>query len=306
MIRAARGYVGEPDEIIAMLPRARARGPARDRDPAADPLRARVFRDFAEQVIAATSMGNVAAAVIELLEALGVRRAYGLTGGPIAPFCDQLGRSGIEAMHCRHESGAAFAALEDSLASGLPPAVFVTTGPGVTNALTGMCAARWEGGRVLLISACTPAREMGRRAFQETSDATLPPPACSSAGRSSTTPGGSATPPSSRRCAAAIARGLARPQGWVGHLSLPLAVQTQPCPPLDLPPVRARRGPEPAPRRRLRRAAARARLRDLGRLRRARAPRAEIAAVAERTGAAVMCSPRGRGVFPRTTRSSSA
>ena len=54
--------------------------------------------------------------MIGLLEALGVRRAYGLTGGPIAPFCDQLGRSGIDAMHCRHESGAAFAALEDSLA----------------------------------------------------------------------------------------------------------------------------------------------------------------------------------------------
>ena len=126
-----------------------------------------------------------------MLESLGFRRAWGVTGGPIAPICHELGRSRLEALHCRHESGAAFAALEDSLASGAPAAVFVTTGPGITNALTGMCAARWEGGRVLLISASTSRREVGRRAFQETSDATLPQAGLFGPGRSSTTRGAS-------------------------------------------------------------------------------------------------------------------
>ncbi len=242
-------------------------------------------------------MANVAAAVIELIEALGVRRAYGLTGGPIAPFCDQLGRSGIEAMHCRHESGAAFAALEDSLASGLPAAVFVTTGPGVTNALTGMCAARWEGGRVLLISACTPAREMGRRAFQETSDATLPAAGLFERGQIFDDAWRVGDPAELPAIAAAIARGLTRPQGWVGHLSLPLAVQTQPCRPLALPPFEPGELLNP---RYVDDCAALLRGRDFaiwagfGARRAAR----EIAAIAERTGAAVMCSPRGKGVFP--------
>ncbi|HTO71158.1 MAG TPA: thiamine pyrophosphate-binding protein [Myxococcota bacterium] len=240
---------------------------------------------------------TAAAAVISLLESLGVRRAYGLTGGPIAPFCDLLGRSRIESLHCRHESGAAFAALEDSLASGAPTAVFVTTGPGVTNALTGMCAARWEGGRVLLISASTSPREVGRRAFQETSEATLPSEGLFRAGAIFDDAWRIADPRELPAVARALAQGLRRPQGWVGHLSLPIVVQTAPCErleaklcePLETPLDRAAET-----------CAELLRGRDFaiwagfG----ARAAAGEIVALAERTGAAVMCSPRGKGIFP--------
>ncbi|HXZ84343.1 MAG TPA: thiamine pyrophosphate-binding protein, partial [Myxococcota bacterium] len=242
-------------------------------------------------------MATAARAVIALLESLGFRRAYGLTGGPIAPLCDLLGRSRIEALHCRHESGAAFAALEDSLASGLPTAVFVTTGPGVTNALTGICAARWEGGRVLLISASTAPREVGRRAFQETSEATLPSEGLFRAGTIfddawrvgdvSELPG----------IARAVALGLRRPQGWVGHLSLPISLQNANCDPLE--PKLAEPAETPLDRA-AESCAELLRGRDFaiwagfG----ARAAAGEIAQLAERTGAAVMCSPRGKGIFP--------
>jgi acetolactate synthase I/II/III large subunit len=242
-------------------------------------------------------MPNVAGTVIALLEALGVRRAWGLTGGPIAPFCDLLGRSAIESLHCRHESGAAFAALEDSLVTGALTVVFVTTGPGVTNALTGMCAARWEGGRVLLVSASTSPREVGRRAFQETSDATLPREGLFRAGAIFDDAWRVSDPAELPAIAVAMARGIARPQGWVGHLSLPISVQTSDCPPLDF------RVPEAAASRLDVAADACA---DLLRGRDfaiwagfgARSAAREIAALAARTGAAVMCSPRGKGVFP--------
>jgi len=245
----------------------------------------------------ASSATTVAGAVVALLESLGVRRAYGLTGGPIAPFCDALGRSRIQALHCRHESGAAFAALEDSLASGELCAVFVTTGPGITNALTGLCAARSDGGRVLLISASTSAREIGRRAFQETSPATLPVEGIFRAGpifHAAWRLDHSAQLPA---IAAEIACGLSRPEGWVGHLTIPIASQTEHCGHVAARVVAARDDCDPA------QVDACAALLDrceyaiwagFG----ARFAAAEIAELASRTGAAVMCSPRAKGVFP--------
>jgi acetolactate synthase-1/2/3 large subunit len=232
-----------------------------------------------------------------MLESLGVRRAYGVTGGPIAPICHELGRSSIEALHCRHESGAAFAALEDSLASGAPTAVFVTTGPGITNALTGMCAARWEGGRVLLISASTSRREVGRRAFQETSGATLPQAGLFGPGPIFDDAWRLERPADLPAIGAAIARGLGRAQGWVGHLSVPIGVQTESC---EAVPHFA---PDPQPE--LDTALADHCAELLGRRSfaiwagfGARGAAQEVRRLAERTGAAVMCSPRGKGVFP--------
>jgi acetolactate synthase-1/2/3 large subunit len=232
-----------------------------------------------------------------LLESLGFRRAYGVTGGPIAPVCHELGRSAIEALHCRHESGAAFAALEDSLASGAPAAVFVTTGPGITNALTGMCAARWEGGRVLLISASTSRPEVGRRAFQETSHKTLPQGGLFGPGPIFDDAWRLDRPADLAAIAAAISRGLRRPQGWVGHLSVPIRVQTEACEPVSVvaPQLELELDTAVADR-----CAALLGQRSFaiwaGFGARGAAP--EIRRLAERTGAAVMCSPRGKGVFP--------
>jgi hypothetical protein len=48
-----------------------------------------------------------------------------------------------------------FHVVEVSLAADAPRLAFVTTGPGLTNALTGVATVRWEGTRPLLVSACT-------------------------------------------------------------------------------------------------------------------------------------------------------
>jgi acetolactate synthase-1/2/3 large subunit len=238
-----------------------------------------------------------AKATVELLDSLGIRRVYGVTGGPIAPLCDALGRSALEALHCRHESGAGFAALEDSLASGEPCAVFVTTGPGITNALTGMCAARSEGGRVLLLSAVTPDHEIGRRAFQETSPRTLPQDGLFRAGPIFHDAFRLAHAADLPEIARSLARGFSRPGGYVAHLTTTYAAQKAPCAP-----VRAAVRPaidrcDPA----LADAAAQILAgREFGIWIGAGAHGAarEIAKLAERTGAAVMSSPRGKGAFP--------
>jgi acetolactate synthase-1/2/3 large subunit len=115
-----------------------------------------------------------AVAFVEALEDLGVRRAFGVSGGAISFFWSALGGTGIEVTHFRHESGAAFAACEASIASGAPVVVFVTTGPGLTNVLTGAYATRHEPARVILVSASTESGMHGRRPIQETGPRTLP------------------------------------------------------------------------------------------------------------------------------------
>jgi acetolactate synthase-1/2/3 large subunit len=93
-------------------------------------------------------------------------------------------------------------------------------------------------------------------------------------------------------------RGLARPQGWVGHLSLSIAAQTAPAPPLERPPALvASLEPDPT--------LVEACARDLPRGELAvwlgfgaRGAASEIAKLVERSGAAVLASPRGKGAFP--------
>jgi acetolactate synthase I/II/III large subunit len=119
-------------------------------------------------------MTTFAVAFAEALEELGVRHAFGVTGGAISFFWSALGGTGIEVTHFRHESGAAFAACEASIASGRPVVVFVTTGPGLTNVLTGVYAGRHEPARVILVSASTESGMYGRRPIQETGPRTLP------------------------------------------------------------------------------------------------------------------------------------
>ncbi|MCH9682378.1 MAG: thiamine pyrophosphate-binding protein [Deltaproteobacteria bacterium] len=114
-----------------------------------------------------TAPTRMADSLAGLLAGLGVRTAFGVVGGGIAPITDAINQSPIKVVHTRHESGAAFAAVEASLASGRPAVVFATTGPGITNALTGLFVARREGARVIFLSGTTPAHKRERWVLQE-------------------------------------------------------------------------------------------------------------------------------------------
>lgn len=109
---------------------------------------------------------TVGETVVKMLEDMGVESAFGVSGGGIGPLWASLNRSKIQVLHFRHESGAAFAACEAHFASDRPVVVFVTTGPGITNALTGLLAARGEGAKVILLSATTASGNRGRWACQ--------------------------------------------------------------------------------------------------------------------------------------------
>lgn len=173
---------------------------------------------------------TVSTVLIEALRALGLRHAFGMIGGAVVPFYDALCKADVQLAHCRHENGAVFAAIEASLAADAPALAFTTTGPGLTNALTGAVTARFEGAKLLLISAITPTAKRGRYPIQESSSETL-------AGGSLYTPGGlfdyavaMHDPQELPRIVRTLAHGFASPRGFVAHLALPLPVQASPAP----------------------------------------------------------------------------
>lgn len=159
------------------------------------------------------------------LAGLGVTTSFGVVGGGIAPLSDALNRSRVRVVHTRHEAGAAFAAVEASLASGRPSVVFATTGPGITNALTGLFVARREGAQVIFLSGMTPASKRERWVLQESGPHSLL--------------GGMYTSGPLFHYAAVIehedqldvamcriARGLRRPHGFVAHIAIPTSLQS--------------------------------------------------------------------------------
>ncbi len=208
-------------------------------------------------------------------------------------------------LHFRHESGAAFAATEAHFVSGRPVVVFTTTGPGVTNALTGILAARTEGAKIVMLSAYGSAPQRGRGGIQETSGYTMPTSGLFEAGALFDDAVILETPEQVPQVLRRLAAGLRRPGGYVAHLSVPNAVQGAPLT-QDLPHLAdvssanggfMRPGVSQAAVARcvaLLSAEPFAIWVGFG----ARGAAAALRALAERAGAPVMCSPRAKGLFP--------
>jgi acetolactate synthase-1/2/3 large subunit len=247
---------------------------------------------------APSSRPSVSEALVGALVALGVEHAFGVFGGGIAPFCEAVSRSSIRLVHCRHEASAGFAAIESSLATGRPAVVIATTGPGITNLHTAMVAARGEGAKVLFVSGSTVAAQRGRGAFQETGGSFSALGSLFVTGNPFHHAGVLEDPAELDAVLSRLTSGFARPQGFVAHLGLPLAVQTARRTASQ---TRMTVSPPPVCDSLL--------LAECAELlanedfviwagHGARHAAAEVRALAERTGARVMCTPRGKGVMP--------
>jgi acetolactate synthase-1/2/3 large subunit len=112
---------------------------------------------------------NGGEALVETLVALGVDTGFTVPGESFLNILEALRvrRDAFRLVSTRHESGAAFAAEAYGKLSGRPAAVFVSRGPGATNAAIGIHTARQSSTPLLLFVGHVRTRSKGREAFQE-------------------------------------------------------------------------------------------------------------------------------------------
>jgi len=99
---------------------------------------------------------NGAQALVKLLELHGITHVFGIPGAKVDSMFIALLDSPIELVLCRHEQNAAFMAQAMGRITGKVGVCLVTSGPGVTNLVTGLATATSEGDPVLAIGGEVP------------------------------------------------------------------------------------------------------------------------------------------------------
>ncbi|MES2189422.1 MAG: biosynthetic-type acetolactate synthase large subunit [Pseudomonadota bacterium] len=106
--------------------------------------------------------------LVQSLQAEGVTHVFGYPGGAALPVYDALNRnSAVEHVLVRHEQSAAHAADGYSRSSGRVGVCLVSSGPGVTNALTGIATAFMDSIPMVVLTGQVPSHMVGQDAFQE-------------------------------------------------------------------------------------------------------------------------------------------
>lgn len=117
---------------------------------------------------------SAAKALLKAFAHHGVRVAFGIPGGAASPIFDALvDVPEISFVATHHEAMAGFAACGFARATGLPALVLTTSGPGLTNAITGMAAAALEELPVIFLSGEVASSAVARGALQDGSPAGL-------------------------------------------------------------------------------------------------------------------------------------
>jgi acetolactate synthase I/II/III large subunit len=105
--------------------------------------------------------------LVDQLKAQGVRRVFSVPGESFLAALDGLYESGIENVVCRHEGGACMMAEAHAKLTGQPGIVFVTRGPGATNASAGIHIAKQDSTPLIMFVGQIDNRHRDREAFQE-------------------------------------------------------------------------------------------------------------------------------------------
>ncbi|MGE3968112.1 MAG: acetolactate synthase 3 large subunit [Dongiaceae bacterium] len=111
---------------------------------------------------------NGAAVVIRALVDQGVDVVFGYPGGAVLPIYDELFKQNqLRHILVRHEQAAVHAAEGYARSTGKVGAVLVTSGPGATNAVTGLTDALMDSIPVVCLTGQVPTHLIGNDAFQE-------------------------------------------------------------------------------------------------------------------------------------------
>ncbi len=107
--------------------------------------------------------------LLRALKQEGVSVIFGYPGGAVLHIYDEFARNsyGMKHVLVRHEQGAAHAADGYARAAGQTGVCLVTSGPGLTNAVTGIASAFMDSIPMVIISGQVPSHAIGEDAFQE-------------------------------------------------------------------------------------------------------------------------------------------
>ncbi|MEM7071987.1 MAG: acetolactate synthase 3 large subunit [Pseudomonadota bacterium] len=106
--------------------------------------------------------------LIRVLQLHRVEVIFGYPGGAVLPIYDELFKqNAIRHILVRHEQGAVHAAEGYARSTGKPGIVLVTSGPGATNAVTGLADALMDSVPIVCLTGQVPTHLIGNDAFQE-------------------------------------------------------------------------------------------------------------------------------------------
>ena len=106
--------------------------------------------------------------VVEALKDQGVDTLFGYPGGAVLPIYDAIfHQNNVRHVLVRHEQGAAHAAEGYARSTGKVGVLLVTSGPGATNAVTGLTDALMDSIPLVCITGQVPTHLIGSDAFQE-------------------------------------------------------------------------------------------------------------------------------------------
>src|SRR5881275_1226813 len=106
--------------------------------------------------------------VLKALADQGVEVMFGYPGGAVLPIYDEIfQQEKVKHVLVRQEGGAAHAAEGYARSTGKPGVVLVTSGPGATNAVTGITDALMDSIPLVVITGQVPTALIGTDAFQE-------------------------------------------------------------------------------------------------------------------------------------------
>jgi acetolactate synthase I/II/III large subunit len=111
--------------------------------------------------------GHGGTLAVAALERFGVREIFTLSGGHIFPVYDACVQRDVRIVDTRHEQTAAFAAEGVAKLTRRPGVAVLTAGPGVTNAMSAITTARFNGAPVAVLGGRAPQARWGAGSLQE-------------------------------------------------------------------------------------------------------------------------------------------
>src|SRR3954467_15971962 len=107
-----------------------------------------------------------AEAIVRALEARGVSHVFGVPGAKIDAVFNALVDSPIQTVVCRHEQNAAFIAGGIGRMTGKAGVAIATSGPGVSNLVTGLATANSEGDPIVALGGAVAAGDALKQVHQ--------------------------------------------------------------------------------------------------------------------------------------------